>query len=262
MNNKTPSSYLIFEFDSIDSTQDDLKRRLSTLDFEPNAVVAVVAFEQTKGRGRQGRKWFSPANENIYLSVGIPLPEAILSSPELLCPLTSLAVYEYIASFGIESVKIKWPNDILVNGKKIAGILIETMTVTQRQSPDADTSFQLYALIGIGVNLNMSAEECKMIVDRPITSVLSETGERSTIRDEARNLIQTILQHIKDDPDFISSLFQKWLHKISWLKGEEITTHRKDGNLQKGIVEDITPQGLLVIRNSQTGEREIISSGL
>jgi BirA family biotin operon repressor/biotin-[acetyl-CoA-carboxylase] ligase len=108
------------------------------------AGALVTADEQTRGRGRLGRAWHSPLGDALYFSTVLrpPLP------PHRLPPLTlaaGVAVAETIATVGVEA-RLKWPNDLLVDGRKVAGILAEMSCVGDRVS---------HLVIGIGVNLNM-----------------------------------------------------------------------------------------------------------
>lgn len=99
------------------------------------AGLLVIASEQTSGRGRMGRSWFSPQGSNVYMTLTVSGMDPRLSI------VTGVAVREALADIlgGAAPVEIKWPNDIIVHGKKISGILCESRKVTA---------------IGIGINLN------------------------------------------------------------------------------------------------------------
>lgn len=121
---------------SIDSTNSELMRRAATGDYN---TVCLVAKEQTAGRGRLGRAWLSDEH-SIMFSLGLPLAPADWSG-------LSLAVGVSIAESLHPSIQIKWPNDLWVDGQKLAGILIETTAIK-----DAPTAHR-YAVIGVGINL-------------------------------------------------------------------------------------------------------------
>lgn len=111
----------------------------------PHGAV-VIAASQTAGRGRQGRNWHSPIGENLYISVILrpPLP------PQRVPPLTicaGLAVCEVVNSLG-PSASIKWPNDVLIGGAKVAGVLTEMSTRSQKLDS---------VVVGIGLNVNSQA---------------------------------------------------------------------------------------------------------
>jgi BirA family biotin operon repressor/biotin-[acetyl-CoA-carboxylase] ligase len=129
----------------------------------PNAVegTVVVADEQTEGRGRLGRRWFAPPGTSLLCSV--QLRPAV--SGERLPELTSVAARacaETIAALTGLEPELKFPNDLLLGERKVAGILAEAR--------------EGRVVLGIGVNVNLSEEQLPGEVDRPATSLLVETG--------------------------------------------------------------------------------------
>lgn len=129
-------------FDSIDSTNDWSLRELRQ-GREPAFVC--IADHQSKGRGRRGRHWLSPPDANIYCSLAWHFELPV----EKLCVLSlaqGVAVIKALQKIGINNAWLKWPNDVLIKGEKIAGILIETSDV-RRDSCNV--------VIGIGVNFRM-----------------------------------------------------------------------------------------------------------
>ena len=122
----------------------------------------VVAESQTSGKGRLGRSWVSPPNLNIYLSV-ILLPKLPpLHAPQITL-MSAVALAETVQSFVPFPPEIKWPNDILVRGKKLAGILTES---------SCDPDRIRYVVLGIGVNLNFSPELMPESIRETATSLL------------------------------------------------------------------------------------------
>ncbi|HXQ22123.1 MAG TPA: biotin--[acetyl-CoA-carboxylase] ligase [Candidatus Acidoferrales bacterium] len=132
-------------FDSIDSTN-TAARRLA-LDGATEGTV-VIAETQTKGRGRLGRAWVSPPFRNLYLSIIVRPPIATADAPQLVL-VAGLAVAETVREWTARAA-IKWPNDVLVDGRKVAGILTEM---------DDDDDRVRFVIIGIGVNLNSVATD-------------------------------------------------------------------------------------------------------
>jgi BirA family transcriptional regulator, biotin operon repressor / biotin---[acetyl-CoA-carboxylase] ligase len=129
----------IFYYPEIDSTS-----RIAAEKARENAAEGSIVFAdcQTQGRGRGTHTWFSPANVNLYFTVILyPENQRIHYLPFL----SGLAISLALDKLGIES-DLKWPNDVLVRGKKIAGILIQTSLEENRLQ---------YALVGIGINLNV-----------------------------------------------------------------------------------------------------------
>ncbi|HEY4832988.1 MAG TPA: biotin--[acetyl-CoA-carboxylase] ligase [Waddliaceae bacterium] len=161
-------------FECLTSTNDWAKEYLKLL---PKGAMALVTTDtQTNGRGQYGRHWVSPKGVNIYASFGFFVGEGTYSFPfvQLLAQSTATT----LAKWGVQC-QIKWPNDLLVNGKKIAGILCETVQC----APD------IGIVIGIGLNVNSSQEQLER-VNQPATSLLVET--------DRINNPQEILTDLKD----------------------------------------------------------------
>jgi len=122
-------------------------------------VLPFVCFaeNQTSGKGRRGKQWLMSAYSNIAMSLSWPY---VLSGQQLqLLPLTvALAVAKTLENLNLEHVQIKWPNDVYVRGRKIAGILIETRPIKQKLSDGgSEDSSQTAVVIGVGLNYDMSS---------------------------------------------------------------------------------------------------------
>jgi len=118
--------------------------------------LVIISEQQTAGRGRRGRQWHSPAGKNLYCSIGLSkLLHA--DSAGLISLQVGVAITELLHQSGYREVELKWPNDILMQGKKLGGILIETRPLA---------SNQFYLVIGIGLNLLLDEEEMAQI-DQP-----------------------------------------------------------------------------------------------
>ncbi len=131
----------------------------------PHGTV-VIAEEQTKGRGRLKREWMSCANRGIYLSILLRDLLPIRIAPQT-SYIGSLALVKTLREeFGI-AASIKWPNDVLINGRKVAGILTETQS---------DQDFTRFTVVGIGINVNHSRQEMAGPFRYPATSIAIETG--------------------------------------------------------------------------------------
>ena len=126
----------------------------------------VVAEEQTSGRGRLRREWISYPNLGIYLSILLRNPLPVRIAPQS-SYIGSLALVKMLREeFGI-TASIKWPNDVLINGRKAAGILTETQS---------DQDFSRFIVMGIGINVNHSREEMAGPFRYPATSIAIEAG--------------------------------------------------------------------------------------
>lgn len=149
-------------FESIDSTNAEVLRRLAANDPAP---LLVVAEKQDGGRGRRGRSWISPYAANLYYSLGLRLEGG--SFPlEGLSLSVGLAVLRTLEEVGCAGSGLKWPNDLLVGGRKIAGILLELA---------GDPSDDCQVVIGIGVNVNM-LPSAAVEIDQPWTSLREQAG--------------------------------------------------------------------------------------
>ncbi len=151
-------------FETLPSTNDWAKAHLSS--FSREALHVISSDCQTSGRGRYGRKWISPRGSNLYATFVFFSETAEPVAITRLLALTAAALFPF-------ECQLKWPNDLLVNGKKIAGILCET-------SSDA-------IIIGIGINVHMTAEELAQI-DQPATSLQLETGRDYSVKELLHDL--------------------------------------------------------------------------
>lgn len=145
---------------SLDSTNAEAMRRL---DQGQAAPFIVVAEQQTAGRGRRGRRWISPFGENLYYSLVLRVSGG-MRQVEGLSLVVGLALLQALRGAGMTSVGLKWPNDVLADGRKIAGILLEL---------SGDPADVCHVVVGIGVNVNMLAIDEAMI-DQPWTSMRAE----------------------------------------------------------------------------------------
>lgn len=154
------------ELKSVDSTNDFAKRNSSRFDKE--ALTVIVANKQTAGRGQYHKKWYSPPGQLLvtFVFFGPVFDQAFLVQ------LLASAVKDVLSKEGF-SVTMRWPNDLLLKGKKVAGILIETH----------DDCY----IMGLGLNLLLSDEEIRSI-NQPATSLYQESGKVF----ERNNLLQKI----------------------------------------------------------------------
>lgn len=139
---RVPAGYSVATFEAIDSTNEEARRRAAAGERGP---LWIWAKHQTAGRGRRGREWESPEGNlmaTLLLAPGVSAPEAARLSF-----VAALAVHDLAAAYATRSaVRVKWPNDVLVDGKKVAGILLES-------SAEAGVDILPWVAIGIGVNL-------------------------------------------------------------------------------------------------------------
>ncbi|WOE79043.1 bifunctional biotin--[acetyl-CoA-carboxylase] ligase/biotin operon repressor BirA [Pseudomonas protegens] len=229
-------------FDSVDSTNAEALRSIEGGGVAP---FLVLAERQTAGRGRRGRKWVSPFAENIYYSLVLRI-DGGLRQLEGLSLVVGLAVMRTLREYGIPGAGLKWPNDVLVGQKKVAGILLELV---------GDPADVCHVVLGIGINVNMqSAEE----IDQEWTSVRLESGK---VID--RNQLVARLGEI-----LVAYLERHRLNGFSAIQGEWEQGHLWQGcavsliagvNKVDGVVLGIDRQGAL--RLSVEGEEKTYSGG-
>lgn len=149
-------------FPSIDSTNAQALRQLAAGRSEP---LLVLAERQEAGRGRRGRAWVSPFAENLYYSLGLRI-ESGSSSLDGLSLTVGVAVLRALRESGCAVAGLKWPNDVLVAGRKIAGVLLEL---------SGDPAGICQVVVGIGINVNM-LPGASVVIDQPWTSLREQSG--------------------------------------------------------------------------------------
>ena len=222
-------------FDKLASTNATLRERFYQ---NPNlkSGMLIAAREQTAGRGRQDRKWLSAPDQNLCFSLYVQT-DAELSSVPSLTMAAALAVTEMLKTKRISAAP-KWPNDILIDGKKICGILSERV----EQSNPPRTGI----LIGMGLNVNMTSEEAAQI-DRPATSILIET-HRAT---ELQKALEDLFPHLEYWIDEwrqggFQKLQQPWTEQAGPI-GKALSVH--DGRIKKsGTLSGFGPHGELLLK--------------
>ncbi len=158
----------------------------------------VIADKQTEGKGRLGRKWISPSGTNLYISV-LFRPEISAADSPLFTFLASIALNETIEKTGVTNTEIKWPNDIQMDGKKVAGVLTEMRT--KREMVD-------FIVVGIGVNINMSRDY-----------INAEMGNVSRIATSIKENLGKDIDRAKFTADLLLEL-EKW-YQIFCNKGKK-----------------------------------------
>ena len=151
-------------FSEIDSTNTFARQRAENGAPEGEIVIAEA---QTQGRGRRGRHWQSPPFTNLYFSVILRPKLAPVHAPQITL-MAAVALVESTVGFIPQTAKIKWPNDILVGGKKLAGVLTEAACDSERLD---------YVILGIGVNVNYRFDAMPDEIRHRATSMAELTGE-------------------------------------------------------------------------------------
>ncbi len=208
--------------------------------------TVIVAEEQKKGRGRLRRDWLSPPNRGIYLSMLLRDPLPLQIAPQTTY-IGALALVKVLRNqFGLPA-SIKWPNDVLINGKKTSGIL------TEMQS---DQDYSRFIVMGIGINVNHSREELEGPFRYPATSVAIECGYSVNRQDILLGLLQLFEQDyelfLKEG---LPSLLPQ-LESFSGILGRIVTVDSGDREIT-GKVEGFTPEGALLLLRDDGKEETI-----
>ena len=226
-------------FTSIDSTNTWAKAHVDQwIDHE---LTLVTAFEQTGGRGRFNRKWISPPDLNIYATFCF-LVDAQRTDLGHIPQLLALTAAQLLEKWDFEP-KIKWPNDLLLNGRKVAGILCESILLEEKRG----------IIVGIGLNVNMPKHELEKI-DRPATSLYAESSQLfslSILIQALKNGFENNLkQFIRVGFDHFWELFRS---RSYFKKGDPITFHDNQNKID-GTFDCLHPDGSvqLLLPNSKT----------
>ena len=206
-----------------------------------------MAETQTGGLGQYNRKWISPPN-NLYVTFTFPFPQTSLESLPCVTQVAAVSVCQALESFQVKG-QIKWKNDVLINRRKISGILAEAETF-------GDTTM---VYTGIGVNINMTEEEAKN-VNQPTTSMRIELGkevEKKAVYDVIRDKLMLNIDIL------IEKGFQQFLTYIntnSVAFGKIVRVKDSEGYESKGAFLGLDQRGFLVLK-ADDGALLVLSSG-
>ena len=230
--------------ESVDSTNSWARKNLAS--FSQEKPTCIIARSQTQGRGRYGQTWISPNNQNIYFTM-----------VEKKSPSLSLFHYAEVATLAVQTTlwdwqlpsKIKWPNDVLVDEKKIAGVMVEE--ASREEAP--------WAILGIGLNVNMPHEELRDI-GRPATSMSEALGTAFPLPSIQKTLTEKLLEILvwaKENPE---TCHHRWIKSCSWILGQHISVHIGPIAQVSGIAQKFTEEGFLLIQ-TPSGQVVSVASG-
>ncbi len=211
--------------------------------------VAVFAESQTKGRGRMGRRWISPAGKGLWFSVLLRPPLRPQAATQLTIMAATALVRAVLDQTGLDP-RIKWPNDMLVNGKKVAGVLTEL---------HAELDHIKYVILGIGVDVNLAFGEFPPELRKVATSLKAEAG-RAVSRSQ---LAAAILREL--DRDYarlvehrFSEVADEWEDRCTTV-GAQVQIRVGD-RVVSGLAESLDDDGALLLR-TEHGHLERIIGG-
>jgi BirA family biotin operon repressor/biotin-[acetyl-CoA-carboxylase] ligase len=211
--------------------------------------VVVFAESQTKGRGRLGRKWISPARKGLWFSI-LLRPDLRPQEATQLTVASATALRRAIQLETGLKTQIKWPNDILIGGKKTAGILTELSAEPDRVR---------HVIVGIGVDVNLTANEFSAELRKTATSLKIETG-KTFLRAE---LAAAILRELDADYSRVcegkfAEITDEWQEHSATI-GRDVTVHVGDRKM-RGHAESLDDDGALLLR-TEHGRLEPVTGG-
>ena len=219
----------LHHFENCFSTNDEI---LSVINEDES--TAIFTFKQTKGRGQYGNIWKVIPNQNMAYSLALKTSKVNISDT-FLNYYTAIIVRDFLANLTNAEAKIKWPNDIILNGKKVCGILIEKKKINNTE----------YYIIGIGINVLQSD-----FSNLPKAgSVLSATGLRFDLNQFVNEFHQYVISRMEDiNPEEIINIYND-----SLFRKDEISVFQKNNLRQNGIIKNADKNGFLWIDLEKEG---------
>lgn len=212
-------------------------------------LAVVVAEEQTAGRGRQGRTWYSPPSSCILCSVILKpdlAPEDVTRATMVGAVGVAEALYPYLH----ETVTLKWPNDVLIRGKKAAGILTEAAWLGDELGA---------VVVGIGINIRVDFSDADLI--HPATSVEPEAGRAI----DRHDLLAELLARLDYWAGQIASplLLEAWRQRLGTL-GKRVTVYTEPDRYPSpsfdGLAEAVDEHGALLVRLDDGEQRRVLAA--
>ena len=232
----------IIWFESCDSTMDICHRFASITNTKKE--LSIGALSLLKGRGTKNRLWVSPKG-NVFLSFLLhPDPLKV----HIIHMLGTLAIYEFLSqSFHSEKISLKWPNDVMVQGKKISGVLQENIYQNQDLT---------YSVLGIGLNVNLEGIHD---IDTEYTSMKIITGKSYNVKNIASKVIP-YFDNLYYSSKTTNEIVSLWKNKIDTI-GKDVFLEMKDNKRLSGKVKGVNDEGdLLLVKTDKT--QLTVKSGL
>ncbi|UJF36158.1 biotin--[acetyl-CoA-carboxylase] ligase [Paenibacillus hexagrammi] len=235
-------------YGEVDSTQTIAHSLVGAGAFEGTLVLAEA---QTSGRGRMGRKWHSPAGKGIWMSLVLTPRIPVYFMPQLTL-LAAVALCRSIQQMCSVDIGIKWPNDLLIRGKKVSGILLESSGEDERLK---------YVIAGIGISANLKTEDYPEELLPIATSLAIESGQEIS----REQLIQAFLKEF-EDLYFLYSEQGFAPIRLLW-EALSVTLHRPirtqgPAGIIEGIAESLDDSGALTVRTADGARIKVFSGDI
>jgi len=215
---------------------------------------AVLAENQTAGRGRLGKTWLSPPGKGLYCTI-VVRPELDILEYSKITLTAGLAVSLILEEFCRLDVQLKWPNDIYIAGRKCGGILVETSSL--QNNSDA-----CFALVGIGLNVNGMIDEFPEELGKTATSLFAESAQEydifslfSAIRDRILLLLSQLVA------EGFGEILEQWQRR-DMLRGKWMSWVTPAGKVVYGKSLGVDNNGVLLIQDSSGTRHEVLSGDL
>jgi BirA family transcriptional regulator, biotin operon repressor / biotin---[acetyl-CoA-carboxylase] ligase len=236
-------------FQDIDSTNAEAHRRVV---FPLERPLACISEMQRAGRGRRGREWSSPFGQNIYLTLVEPFAGGA-QRLEGLSLLVGLILVESLEQCGYQECKLKWPNDVLLAGRKLGGILVEIA---------GDLTSDCVVIIGVGVNVLMT--QASQVIDQAWTSLLLSGQQGDLDRNRLVAVFASRMAEALDRfrVDGFAPFAQAWANRDAWqglpvavTAGSRVVQGINRGVNDKGALRLMTPAGEMLINGGEVSLR-------
>lgn len=214
--------------------------------------IVIIAGEQKSGRGRQNRKWLSPKG-GIWLSV-VLRPRISASKITLLPFAAALAVCDTIKKTTQLDAKLRWPNDVTISGKKVAGILIDISMEAERIN---------YAVVGIGINANVDSSAISSYLEKGIkvTSLSDELGHKTNILDLTKVILERLEYYYMELKRCApNTIIEEW-KKNSDILYQKVAVMQNNRTIQ-GIAADVNDDGSLLVRTNDCNNINVVASDI
>ena len=214
--------------------------------------TVIIAEHQKSGRGRENRKWLSPKG-GIWLSV-VLRPSMPASNITLLPFAAALAVCDAIKKTTQLDAKLRWPNDVTISCKKVAGILIDSSVEAERIN---------YAVIGIGVNANVDSSMISLHLEKSIkvTSLSNELGHETSMVGLTKEILERLeYYHTELEHCVPHTIIEKW-KKNSDILGEKVALMQSNRTIQ-GIAADVKDDGSLLVKADNYEDINVVASDI
>lgn len=238
-------NFTILRFEKLSSTNDEAIRQAR---LGAQEGLCIVAEQQTHGRGRYGRKWFSPPNAGLYFSL-ILRPRIEISKLPLVTLMSAIAVHDTLENLYFIDCDIKWVNDIQVNKKKICGILTET----------TETEIGQAVVVGIGINLTI--DSILPEISDTATSIEHETN----VKPNKDDLIYALTNNLDkfycllQDKQGDEKICSEWTSRSSYAFNKLVRV-KTGGKTIEGVTHGIEKNGALILKLS-SGDFQTVAAG-